>query len=64
LRSKDYDYVSRSERMLTDLKKTAESEKYYEELKNEFNLLESKMIHNKQADLEKFRPEIERILKE
>lgn len=63
LDDKDYDYVSKSERILTDLKKTAETEKYYEELKNEFNLLESKMIHNKKADLEKFRPEIERILK-
>jgi len=63
LADKDYDYVSRSERMLADLRKTAESEKYYDELKGEFELLESKMIHNKQADLNKFRPEIERILK-
>ncbi len=63
LEDKDYDYISRSERMLADLKKTAETEKYYEELENEFELLESKMIHNKLADLEKFRPEIERILK-
>ncbi len=63
LEGKEYDYVSRSERMLADLKKTAETEKYYEELAKEFEMLESKMIHNKQADLEKFRPEIERILK-
>lgn len=63
LSDKDYDYVSRSERMLADLRKTAESEKYYDELKGEFDLLQSKMIHNKQADLNKFRPEIERILK-
>ncbi len=63
LQDKDYDYTSRSEKMLADLKKTAETEQYYDELKHEFDLLESKMIHNKQADLEKFRPEIERILK-
>jgi carboxyl-terminal processing protease len=63
LEDKEYDYVSRSERMLADLKKTAETEKYYEELADEFELLESKMIHNKQADLQNFRPEIERILK-
>ncbi len=63
LSDKDYDYISRSERMLADLKKTAESEKYYDDLTQEFQLLESRMIHNKQADLEKFRPEIERILK-
>lgn len=63
LSDKDYDYVSRSERMLADLKKTAENEKYLEELQKEFELLESKMIHNKQTDLDKFRPEISRILK-
>lgn len=63
LQDKDYDYTSRSELILADLKKTAETEKYYDELKNEFQLLESKMIHNKQSDLEKFKPEIKRILK-
>lgn len=63
LHDKDYDYVSRSEKMLTELKKTAESEKYLSELESEFKQLESKMIHNKQADLIKFRDEIERILK-
>lgn len=63
LKDKDYDYISRSERILSELKKTAESEKFFDDLKNEFQLLESKMIHNKQSDLEKFRPEIERILK-
>lgn len=63
LQDKDYDYISRSERLLTELKNTATSEKYFDDLKNEFQLLESKMIHNKQSDLVKFRPEIERILK-
>lgn len=63
LQDKDYDYVSRSEKMLTELKKTAESEQYLADLESEFKQLESKMIHNKQADLIKFRPEIERILK-
>lgn len=63
LQDKDYDYTTRSEKMLTDLKKTAETEKYYEELKAEFQQLESKMIHNKQADLEKFKSEISMILK-
>lgn len=63
LQDKDYDYTSRSERLLADLKNTATSEKYFDDLKDEFQLLESKMMHNKQSDLLKFRPEIERILK-
>lgn len=63
IQDKDYDYTTRSEKMLRDLKKTAETEKYFEELKTEFQQLESKMMHNKQADLEKFKPEISRIIK-
>lgn len=63
LQDKDYDYSTRSEKMLSDLKKIAEKEKYYEELKGEFDLLESKMQHNKQADLVKFGPEIRSLLR-
>lgn len=63
LQDKDYDYVTRSEKMLDDLKKTAETEKYFTELKAEFEMLESKMKHNKQADLEKFGDEIKSLLR-
>lgn len=63
LHDKDYDYVTRSERMLAELKKTAENEKYFDELSAEFTQLESKMMHNKQADLEKFSPEIKSLLR-
>lgn len=63
LQDKDFDYITRSEKLLTDLKKTAEAEKYYEELSAEFALLESKMMHNKQADLEKFSDEIKSLLR-
>ncbi|MCB9014487.1 MAG: S41 family peptidase [Lentimicrobiaceae bacterium] len=63
LRDKDYDYTTRSEKMLVDLKKTAETEQYYAELKAEFDLLESKMKHNKQTDLVKFKDEIKSMLR-
>lgn len=63
LQDKDYDYTTRSEKMLSELKKTAESEKYFDELKNEFEMLQSKMMHNKQADLNKFRDEIKSLLR-
>lgn len=63
LQNKDYDYVTRSERMLSDLKKVAEKEKYFEELETEFRMLESKMLHNKQADLMKFNEEIKSMLR-
>ena len=63
LQDKDYDYTTRSEKLLSDLKKTAEAEKYYEELSPEFKLLESKMIHNKHSDLQKFNTEIKSLLR-
>jgi carboxyl-terminal processing protease len=63
LQDKDFDYVTRSEKLLSELKKTAESEKYYQELSAEFALLESKMMHNKQTDLEKFGDEIKSLLR-
>ncbi len=63
LQNKDYDYVTRSEKLLADLKKTAGAEKYFDELSPEFALLESKMIHNKQSDLEKFSKEIKSLLR-
>lgn len=63
LQDKDYDYTTRSEKLLTELKKTAEAEKYYEELSPEFTLLESKMMHNKHSDLQKFSAEIKSLLR-
>lgn len=63
LQDKDFDYITRSEKLLSELKKAAEAEKYYQELTNEFVLLESKMMHNKQADLEKFSDEIKSLLR-
>lgn len=63
LHDKDYDYTTRSEKMLSELKKTAEKEQYYTELKPEFDLLESKMMHNKQADLVKYSDDIKSMLR-
>ena len=63
IQNKDYDYTTRSERMLSDLKKIAEKEQYFTELKAEFDMLESKMQHNKQADLIKFSDEIKTMLR-
>lgn len=64
LQNKDYDYTTRSEKMLADLKVIAEKEQYYEELKKEFEQLESKMQHNKQTDLEKFSSELKMMLRD
>ncbi len=63
LEDKDYDYVTRSERLLAQLKQTTENEKYYEELKDDLADLETKMKHNKDSDLIKFKQEISYMLR-
>ena len=61
---KDYDYTTKSEQTLKDLKKNAENEKYYDDIKTEYDALKNKMMHNKKKDVEKFRDEIKQLLKE
>lgn len=62
LSDKDYDYVTESEKKLLDLKKTAQEEKYFENIQTEFESLMLKMSHNKQEDLITFREEIAEFL--
>jgi carboxyl-terminal processing protease len=47
---------------LNELKKTLESEGYWEDVSDDFKSLESKLVHDLDKDLETFRPDIERIL--
>jgi len=62
LNGKDYDYVTKSEKTLSDLKESAEKEKYFDGAKSEFEALKNKITHNKNEDLIKFKPEIEEFL--
>jgi carboxyl-terminal processing protease len=62
LSDKNYDYTTRSEKELSDLRKSAEKEKYFEDVKTEFEALKLKIIHNKNDDLERNNIEIKRFL--
>ena len=62
LSDKNYDYTTRSEKELADLRKSAEKEKYFEGVKPEFEALKSKMMHNKNDDLVRNSAEIKRFL--
>lgn len=62
LADKKYDYTTKSEKELADLKKSAEKEKYFEDCKAEFEALQNKMMHNKTTDLERNKIEIKRFL--
>lgn len=62
LDGKEYDYTTRSEKMLADLEKVAKKEKYLEDVQKEYETLKNKLHRNKNDDLVKFKEEITEIL--
>lgn len=60
--NKTYDYQTASEKALEDFKKKAEEEKYFEAVKQQYDVLKQNLNHDKQADLEKNKAEIIRLL--
>jgi carboxyl-terminal processing protease len=62
--SKEYDYVTASEKALEDFKKQAESEKYFDAVKVQYESLKQNLTHDKQADIDKNKEEISRLLEE
>jgi len=59
---KEYDYTTASEKALKDLMESAEKENYFNAIETEYNQLKQKMMHDKNADLEKSKEEISRLL--
>lgn len=64
LADKEYDYTTKSEKSLEELKSIAEKEKYFADIASEFDVLKKKLAHNKKEDLAKFKPEIEELLQD
>ncbi|WP_157976968.1 S41 family peptidase [Taibaiella helva] len=62
LSDKDYSYKTESEQLLTSLKETAEKEKYFDNVKNEYSALAVKLSHDKKQDLVKNRQEVMQVL--
>ena len=64
LKDKDYDYTTQSEKLLEDLKKSAEQEKKFETVKVQFEELKAKISHVKNDDLLTYKNEIKSLLEE
>ena len=64
IKSKEYDYTTNTEKNLEKLKEIAEKEKYFDAIQNEYNNLKTKLKHDKNADLIKFKDEIKFMLKD
>jgi carboxyl-terminal processing protease len=61
---KEYDYTTKSEKLLDELKTTAEKENYYSSIKDDYEAMKKTMMHDKQRDLEKEKPQIKSVLEE
>ncbi|MDR9398831.1 S41 family peptidase [Salibacter sp.] len=62
LSSKEYEYTTRTEKMLEKLEEATKKEKYYNEIKDSYAELKQKMHHNKAKDLKTFRDQIDKVL--
>ncbi len=62
LSDKEYDYTTKSEKALEEYKTAAEKEKYFDAIKADYESLKAKMMHDKKADLVKFKTEISELL--
>ena len=62
LSTREYSYETESELLLKELKETAEKEKYFAAIESEYNQLKQKMMHDKNADIEKSRVELSELL--
>ena len=60
---KKYDYKTKSEQALEDLKKNAEKENYFTAIKTEYDALKKQMENDKNSDLTKFKSQIQELLK-
>lgn len=64
LDGKEYDYTTKAEKQLEELKKIAEEEKTFDIAKAEYETLKTKLTHNKKEDLIKYKAEIKELLEE
>ena len=63
IKDKDFKYTTRSEIALAKLRKEAEKEQYYDAIKGELDLLQTSMDNDKKGDLNKYRDQINDLLK-
>ncbi len=62
IKDKDYAYNTESEKLLEQLKETAEEEKYFDAVKQQYESIKAKMSHDKQQDVVKQKDEILKLL--
>jgi carboxyl-terminal processing protease len=61
---KKYDYKTKSEIALEDLRKNSEKENYFNAIKSEYDALKKQMENDKKSDMTKFKPQISDLIKQ
>lgn len=64
LSDRDYDYTTYLEKSVEDMKELAEQTPYYDEIKAQVEVLESRIMHSKEQDLITYKKEIQKVLRE
>lgn len=64
LSDKDYDYTTKVEKTIGDLIDNAKQEQYFDDIKDQIESLRTKVQHNKETDLQKFKKEITGMLEQ
>lgn len=64
INGKDYDYTTKTEKTLEDLREDAKEDKTLEVINSDIETLKAKIMHNKKEDLQKYKPEIKQFLEE
>ena len=64
MQGKDYAYKTESEEAMAALQKSAEADKYFVDIKAEYEQLQKRLLDRKKDDLQKFKPEIKRMLED
>src|SRR5690606_22411481 len=59
---KEYDYTTRSEKLLEEFRNTAEKEKYLESIASDFEAMKKNMMHDKELDLQKEKKQVMELL--
>ncbi|HEX8515380.1 MAG TPA: S41 family peptidase [Bacteroidia bacterium] len=64
LNGKEYDYTTRTEKSLEELKADAKADKNLDAISADIEALKTKIMHNKKDDLIKYKPEIKQFIEE
>ncbi len=64
LKNKDFDYETKSEKILEEYKAAALKEKYFDSVEEDFKHLKTKLSHDKDGDLQRYKAEIKEALEE